>query len=106
MGRERFHFLPFPRPVGPPFGILTYPDGRVGVIHPSAWKANSQKFALLAWECGSFVARVSWARAKGLARSQKREAGVCIVSDAHETNHESHACCGPGYASPEEAMKA
>src|SRR5829696_3225327 len=42
----------------------------------------------------------------GLARSQKREEGVCIVSDAHETNHESHACCGPGYASPEEAMKA
>jgi hypothetical protein len=38
MGRERFHFLPFPRPVGPPFGILTYPDGRVGVIHPSAWR--------------------------------------------------------------------
>src|SRR5215218_6912606 len=30
-------------------------------------KGNSQKFALLAWECGSFVARVSWARAKGLA---------------------------------------
>jgi selenium-binding protein 1 len=28
------------------------------------------------------------------------------VSDAHETNHEDHACCGPGYASPEEAMKA
>jgi selenium-binding protein 1 len=28
------------------------------------------------------------------------------VSDAHETNHESRACCGPGYASPEEAMKA
>src|SRR5438034_117446 len=24
----------------------------------------------------------------------------------HETNHESHASCGPGYASPEEAMKA
>src|SRR5215213_4947707 len=45
MGRERFLFLPFPRPVGPPFGILTYPVGRVGVIHPSAWKGNSQKFA-------------------------------------------------------------
>jgi hypothetical protein len=45
MGRERFLFLPFPRPVGPPFGILTYPDGRVGVIHPSAWKGNSTKFA-------------------------------------------------------------
>src|SRR5215203_2491122 len=42
----------------------------------------------------------------GLARSQQREKGVCIVSDAHETNHESHAHCGPGYASPEEAMKA
>ena len=28
------------------------------------------------------------------------------MSDAHETNHESHAHCGPGYASPEEAMKA
>jgi selenium-binding protein 1 len=38
--------------------------------------------------------------------AHKREEGVCIVSDAHETNHESHACCGPGYASPEEAMKA
>jgi hypothetical protein len=24
MGRERFLFLPFPRPVGPPFRILTY----------------------------------------------------------------------------------
>jgi selenium-binding protein 1 len=24
----------------------------------------------------------------------------------HETNYESHASCGPGYASPEEAMKA
>jgi hypothetical protein len=45
MGRERFLFLPFPRPVGPPFGILTYPDGRVGVIHRSAWKWNSAKFA-------------------------------------------------------------
>jgi hypothetical protein len=44
MGRERFLFLPFPRPVGPPFGILTYPDGRVGVIHRSAWKWNSPKF--------------------------------------------------------------
>jgi hypothetical protein len=38
MGRERFLFVPFPRPVGPPFGILTYPDGRVGVIHRSAWR--------------------------------------------------------------------
>lgn len=28
------------------------------------------------------------------------------MSDAHEMNHESHAHCGPGYASPEEAMKA
>jgi methanethiol oxidase len=28
------------------------------------------------------------------------------VSDARETSHETHACCGPGYASPEEAMKA
>src|SRR5215208_7939843 len=37
-------------------------------IHPSSWNRNSQKFALLAWECGSFVARVSWAWAKGLAR--------------------------------------
>src|SRR5215203_186417 len=37
-------------------------------IHPSVWKVNSQKFALLAWECGGFVARVSWARVKGLAR--------------------------------------
>jgi hypothetical protein len=46
MGRERFHFLPFPRPVGSPFGILTYPDGRVGVIHRSAWNKNSPKFAV------------------------------------------------------------
>jgi hypothetical protein len=46
MGRERFHFLPFPRPVGSPFGILTYPDGRVGVIHRSAWKKNSANFAI------------------------------------------------------------
>ena len=38
--------------------------------------------------------------------AQKREEGVCIVSDAHEMNDEGHACCGPGYASPEEAMKA
>src|SRR5215204_1106356 len=38
--------------------------------------------------------------------AHRREEGVCIVSDAHETNHESHACCRPGYASPEEAMKA
>ena len=28
------------------------------------------------------------------------------MSDAHEMNHESHVHCGPGYASPEEAMKA
>src|SRR5215207_6089841 len=40
------------------------------------------------------------------ASAQKREKGVCIVSDAHKTNHESRACCGPGYASPAEAMKA
>src|SRR5215204_1825387 len=55
MGRERFLFLPFPlpcgsalwvRPLGPPFGILTYPVGRVGVIHRSAWKWNSANFAL------------------------------------------------------------
>ena len=46
MGRERFLFLPFPRPVGPPFGILTYPGGRVAVIHRSAWKKNSANFAL------------------------------------------------------------
>jgi hypothetical protein len=45
MGRGRFLFLPFPCPVGPPFRILTYPIGRVGVIHPSAWKENSPKFA-------------------------------------------------------------
>jgi len=42
----------------------------------------------------------------GWPAAKKREEGVCIVSDAHETNHESHAHCGPGYASPEEAMKA
>jgi hypothetical protein len=41
MGRERFLFLPCPpalwvRPVGPPCGVLTYPAGRVGVMHPSA----------------------------------------------------------------------
>jgi len=28
------------------------------------------------------------------------------MSDAHASNHEDHSCCGPGYASPEEAMKA
>ena len=28
------------------------------------------------------------------------------MSDSHEINHEAHACHGPGYASPEEAMKA
>jgi hypothetical protein len=44
MGRERFLFLPFAPPVGPSFGILTYPVGRVGVIHQSAWKWNSPKF--------------------------------------------------------------
>jgi hypothetical protein len=77
------------------------------LIHPSAWKRCSPKFALLAWECGGFVVRVSWARAKGVTRcTEKREEGVCIVSDAHEMNHEGHACCGPGYASPKEAMKA
>jgi hypothetical protein len=38
MGRERFFFCHSPRPVGLPFGILTYPVGRVGVIHQSAWK--------------------------------------------------------------------
>ena len=43
MGRERFLFLPFPRSVGSPFGILTYPVGRVGVIHLSARNTNSQK---------------------------------------------------------------
>jgi hypothetical protein len=32
--------------VGSPFGILTYPDGRVGVIHRSAWKKNSANFAI------------------------------------------------------------
>ena len=46
MGRERFLFLPFPRSVGSPFGILTYPVGRVGVIHRSAWKVNSANFAM------------------------------------------------------------
>src|SRR5215217_7932572 len=38
------------------------------IIHRSAWKGNSPKFALLAWECRGFVAKVSWARTKGLAR--------------------------------------
>ena len=28
------------------------------------------------------------------------------MSDARETNQEGHACHGPGYASPEEAMRA
>src|SRR5215207_519060 len=37
-------FCHSPCPVGPPFGILTYPVGRVGVIHWSAWKGNSAKF--------------------------------------------------------------
>ena len=35
-----------PCPVGLPFGILTYPVGRVGVIHASAWKVNSANFAI------------------------------------------------------------
>jgi hypothetical protein len=45
MGRERFLFVPFPRPVGPPFGLLTYPIGRVDAIRRSAWKVKSPKFA-------------------------------------------------------------
>ena len=28
------------------------------------------------------------------------------MTDEHEMHHENHAFCGPGYASPEEAMKA
>ena len=28
------------------------------------------------------------------------------MTDEHEMHHENHASCGPGYASPEEAMKA
>ncbi len=28
------------------------------------------------------------------------------MADEHEMHHENHASCGPGYASPEEAMKA
>ncbi len=28
------------------------------------------------------------------------------MTDEHEMHHENHAACGPGYASPEEAMKA
>jgi len=28
------------------------------------------------------------------------------MSEAPESNHEAHDCCGPGYASPEEAIKA
>lgn len=28
------------------------------------------------------------------------------MSDDHQTEHETHACCGPGYASPAEAMQA
>jgi selenium-binding protein 1 len=28
------------------------------------------------------------------------------MSDAQTTSHETHACCGPGYASPQEAMRA
>jgi hypothetical protein len=43
MGRERFLFVPFPLPCGSALGILTYPVGRVGVIHPSAWNRNSAK---------------------------------------------------------------
>jgi hypothetical protein len=35
-----------PCPVGVPFGNLTYPDGRVGVIHPSAWNGDSRKFRI------------------------------------------------------------
>src|SRR5713226_10146167 len=28
------------------------------------------------------------------------------MADEHEMHHEDHTSCGPGYASPEEAMKA
>src|SRR5258708_19859431 len=28
------------------------------------------------------------------------------MPNEHEVHHEGHAACGPGYASPEEAMKA
>jgi hypothetical protein len=49
MGRERFLFVPFPLPCGSALGILTYPVGRVGVIHPSAWNRNSANFAFWAF---------------------------------------------------------
>jgi hypothetical protein len=53
MGRERVLFLPFLHP----FGVLVYPDGRVGVIHRSAWKGNSRDFAQTAFsEVRRFVA--------------------------------------------------
>ena len=53
MGRERFLFLPFPRPVGPPFGILTYRTEelalftrvrRKGILRTSPF-GHSAKFA-------------------------------------------------------------
>src|SRR5829696_7191573 len=40
---------------------------RMGVLRTSR-VTNSRTFAVLAWRCGRFVARVSWARATGLTR--------------------------------------
>src|SRR5215212_4813674 len=55
------------------------------LIPPGVWKVNSPQFALLAGECGGFVARVSWTRAKGLARwvgplrtSGRKEYASCL----------------------------
>src|SRR5947209_12025179 len=35
----------------------------------------------------------------------RKEKEICMTHE-HERQHEGHAVCGPGYASPQEAMKA
>jgi hypothetical protein len=84
MGRERFLFLPFP-PVGPPFGILTYPVGRVGVIHPSAWKGHSQKF-------GRFLCALTHIllQSTDCLLAQEYAAFVVWPSECHVTAQDSH----------------
>ena len=44
-GQGALPFSAIPPVLCPPFGILTYPDGRVDVIHRSAWNRSSAKFA-------------------------------------------------------------
>jgi hypothetical protein len=70
MGRERFLFVPFPLPCGSALGILTYPVGRVGVIHPSAWNRNSANFAFWGF---------SEVRIHGVLRSSRLACGGGIM---------------------------